>query len=119
MRLENDSTRTLQSVFQQFAAPEEYSFDKTIVPVRLAQYEGEKLVSRSQAKRLAARFERFRQVVLDFDGVAEIGQAFGDELFRVFASAHPQVELSEVNLTPAVAQMISRARSSAASQSAS
>lgn len=119
MRLENNSTRTLRSIFQQFAAPEEYSFDKTIVPVRLAQYEGEKLVSRSQSKRLAARFERFRHVVLDFDGVAEIGQAFADELFRVFASAHPKVELTEVNVTPAVAQMISRARSSAGSQSAS
>jgi len=111
MRLANDSTRTAKSVFDTFAAPEEYSFAKTLVPVRLAQYEGEKLVSRSQAKRLYQRFERFRHVVLDFEGVAEIGQGFADELFRVFATAHPAVELAPINMTEAVRQMVSRARS--------
>ena len=111
MRLANDSTRTAKSVFDTFASPEEYSFARTLVPVRLAQYEGEKLVSRSQAKRLYQRFERFRHVVLDFEGVAEIGQGFADELFRVFAAAHPAVELAPINMSEAVQQMVSRARS--------
>lgn len=113
MRLGNDSPRTTKSVFDEFAAPEEYTFAKTVVPVRLAQYEGEKLVSRSQAKRLHQRFERFRHVVLDFDGVAEIGQAFADELFRVFAQAHPGVVLAPINMTSAVSQMVSRAQAGA------
>lgn len=113
MRLANDSARSVKSVFDEYAAPEEYTFAKTLVPVRLAQYEGEKLVSRSQAKRLYQRFERFRQVVLDFDGVAEIGQAFADELFRVFATAHPGVALAPINMSIAVAQMVSRALASA------
>lgn len=113
MRLGNDSPRTTKSVFDEFAAPEEYTFAKTLVPVRLAQYEGEKLVSRSQAKRLYQRFERFRHVVLDFDGVAEIGQAFADELFRVFAQAHPGVVLAPINMTSAVLQMVSRAQAGA------
>ncbi len=113
MRLANRSRRTAKSVFDQFAAPEEYAFDKTLVPVRLAQYEGEKLVSRSQAKRLYQRFERFRHIVLDFDGVAEIGQAFADELFRVFANRHPEVTLAPINMTRAVVQMVSRVRASA------
>lgn len=111
MRLANDSPRQLRTVFDEFAAPEEYTFAKTVVPVRLAQYEGEKLVSRSQAKRLVARFERFRHVVLDFEGVAEIGQAFADEVFRVFATAHPAVEIVATNMTPAVRQMVTRATS--------
>lgn len=110
MRLANDSQRVTKAVFDEFAAPEEYTFAKTLVPVRLAQYEGEKLVSRSQAKRLYQRFERFSQVVLDFDGVAEIGQAFADELFRVFTAAHPAVLLTSINMTEAVAQMVGRAR---------
>jgi anti-sigma regulatory factor (Ser/Thr protein kinase) len=113
MRLANDRKRTTKSVFDEFALPEEYTFAKTIVPVRLAQYEGEKLVSRSQAKRLTLRFERFRHVVLDFDGVAEIGQAFADELFRVFAKAHPAVALASVRMAPAVARMVRRARAGA------
>jgi uncharacterized protein (DUF1330 family) len=97
----------MKSVFDEFAVPEEYTFAKTRVPVRLAQYEGEKLVSRSQAKRLYQRFERFRHVVLDFDGVAEIGQAFADELFRVFANAHPAIALVPINMTDAVEQYAS------------
>jgi len=110
MRLDNDSPRVMKKVFDEFAAPEDYTFAKTVVPVRLAQYEGEKLVSRSQAKRLYQRFERFRHVVLDFEEVAEIGQAFADELFRVFVTAHPTVDLAPINMTEAVAQMVSRAR---------
>ena len=111
MRLDNDNDRTLKSVFDAFADPNEYTFDKTVVPVRLAQHEGEKLVSRSQAKRVAHRFERFKEVVLDFDDVAEIGQAFADELFRVFATAHPDVRLRPINTSEAVAQMVRRAMS--------
>lgn len=109
MRLANDSKRILQEVFDQFAVPEEYTFAKTIVPVRLAQHEGEKLVSRSQAKRLTLRFERFQTVVLDFTGVETIGQAFADEVFRVFQQAHPATTLLPIHMTPAVENMFKRA----------
>ncbi|MCX7192739.1 MAG: DUF4325 domain-containing protein, partial [Proteobacteria bacterium] len=109
MRLANDSQRTLQQIFDQFSAPEEYTFAKTIVPVRLAQHEGEKLVSRSQAKRLTMRFERFQTVVLDFTGVEEIGQAFADEVFRVFQQAHPATQLVPINMPTAVQNMVNRA----------
>lgn len=108
MRLANDSQRNLKEVFDQFAAPEEYTFSKTIVPVKLAQHEGEKLVSRSQAKRLTMRFERFQTVVLDFAGVEEIGQAFADEVFRVFQQAHPGTRLLPINLTTEVGNMVKR-----------
>jgi DNA-binding Lrp family transcriptional regulator len=110
MQLANDSPRTTREVFDKFAAPEDYSFAKTIVPVKLAQHEGEKLVSRSQAKRLTMRFERFQTVVLDYAGVEEIGQAFADEVFRVFQVAHPQTTLVPVNMAPGVKTMVSRAR---------
>jgi len=112
MVLSNDSKRTTREVFLEFAAPEEFTFDKTIVPVKLAQHEGEKLVSRSQAKRLTTRFERFRAVILDFAGVEEIGQAFADEVFRVFQRAHPATLLAPTNMTPAVEEMVKRATAS-------
>lgn len=108
MRLANDSPQSAKAVFDQYTDSEEYSFNRTVVPVRLAQHEGDTLVSRSQAKRVAHRFERFQHVVLDFQGVPEIGQAFADELFRVFAAAHPDVRLVPINTSPAVAQMVSR-----------
>ena len=108
MRLDNNSSRTTKEVFDKFALPEEFSFAKTIVPVKLAQYEGETLVSRSQAKRLTRRFERFQTVIVDFAGVEEIGQAFADEAFRVFANAHPAIKMVPVNMTRSVEAMIRR-----------
>ncbi|WP_303903412.1 STAS-like domain-containing protein [Thiohalomonas denitrificans] len=113
LQLSNDSGRKMKEVFDEFAAPEEYTFSKTVVPVRLAQHEGEKLVSRSQAKRLTARFEKFEHVVLDFEGVEEIGQAFADEVFRVFQRAHPGTLLAPMNMTEAVEDMVKRARAAA------
>ena len=113
LRLDNDSPRQLNAVFEAFTDSEEYTFDKTVVPLRLAQHEGEKLVSRSQAKRVAHRFERFKRVELDFTGVEEIGQAFADEMFRVFAAAHPGIRVTPINTSPAVAQMIRRVVSAA------
>ena len=47
--------------------------------------------------------------MLDFDQVNSIGQAFADEIFRVFANAHPEVELIPVHAVPEVQQMIRRA----------
>jgi anti-sigma regulatory factor (Ser/Thr protein kinase) len=111
MRLMNDCKRTTKEIFDKFAAPEEYTFAKTIVPVRLGQYEGEKLVSRSQAKRLIFRFEKFKTVILDFTGVEEIGQPFSDEVFRVFQNAHKDTKLVPINMTSAVKDMVSRAKS--------
>jgi uncharacterized protein (DUF1330 family) len=70
-------------------APEDFDFSKTIVPMKLAQLGDEQLISRSQAKRLIARFDRFKIVILDFKDVNEIGQAFADELFRVYAKCTP------------------------------
>lgn len=110
MRIALKSERNTSDVYAQFTnAPEDFDFSKTIVPMRLAKFGDEQLVSRSQAKRLIARFDRFKTVILDFDGVLEIGQAFADELFRVYGSSHPDVELLPKNMTPQVERMWLRA----------
>lgn len=109
MEIDPASSRALGEVFDRFATPEEYRFNITHVPVKLAQLGEESLVSRSQAKRLVARFERFSRVILNFAGVATIGQAFADEVFRVFRNTHPEVDLSWINTSNEVDRMISRA----------
>lgn len=109
MRIDLESERNITSVFDQFVSGEDYSFSKTHVPIRLAQYGEENLVSRSQAKRVIARFERFDEILLDFAGVETIGQAFADEIFRVFQRQHPDIELVHVNTNPMVKRMILRA----------
>ena len=109
MKLSNHTSRTTAKVFARFSTDDDFGFTKTVVPVSLAEYGDDNLVSRSQARRLLARFERFRVVVLDFSGVKEIGQAFADEIFRVFAVLHPDVEIIAVNESQAVRRMITRA----------
>lgn len=111
MRLKNQSSRTSKEIFDQYTSAEDYGFNKTVVPVQLARYGDELLVSRSQAKRLLSRVELFKTVVFDFTGVDAIGQAFADEIFRVFAKQNPAVELLVIHANEAVIQMISRAKS--------
>lgn len=110
MSISLNSTRTTREIFDQYTMdhPHNLSFNRTVVPVRLARLEGENLISRSQGKRLVARFEGFRKVVLDFSDIDEIGQAFADEVFRVFADNHPEVQLEVQNATDYVQRMIRR-----------
>jgi STAS-like domain of unknown function (DUF4325) len=72
--------------------------------VRLAQYGQDKLISRSQSKRLVAwsRGSISKRFFFDFEGVETIGQAFADEIFRVFAKRHPQIEVIAVNANPEI-----------------
>lgn len=111
LKLGNHSTRKLDAVFDEYAAADaDYGFTRTVVPVRLAKQPQEMLVSRSQARRLLNRFDRFKVVVLDFEGVDSIGQAFADEIFRVYVKAHPRIELQYEHADKAVLKMIKRAQ---------
>lgn len=112
MDIRVSSERTTHAVFNEFATVDHPGFYKTIVPVYLAQYGDENMISRSQAKRVLARVEKFREVVLDFERVKEIGQAFADEIFRVFRQANPHVHLITVNANDSVQWMIDRATAS-------
>ncbi|MEX0899449.1 MAG: DUF4325 domain-containing protein [Gammaproteobacteria bacterium] len=109
MKISNHTARTTKKVFDQFTSDDDIGFSKTVVPVRLAQYGDDKLVSRSQAKRLLARVDRFRTVIFDFNLVESIGQAFADEIFRVFSKKHPEMSLLHSNANKEVEAMINRA----------
>lgn len=108
MSMANNSATELNDIYDTYQG-EELSFAKTIVPVRLLAVGEDRLVSRSQAKRLLTRFDQFNEVVLDFEGVESVGQAFADEVFRVFSLAHPEVELVAIRQNEAVGRMITRA----------
>jgi hypothetical protein len=86
-------------------------FRKTHVPIKLGKYPGEQLVSRSQAKRILARFDEFSEVILDFEGIDTIGQAFADEIFRVFRNNHPKIELYALKANESVQMMIDHVKS--------
>ena len=111
MKLHNHTARTCKKIFDQYTTGEDYGFNKTVVPVKLAQYGNDKLISRSQAKRLLARIELFKTVIFDFTDVDSIGQAFADEIFRVFAAQHPTVEIAQIHANAEVKRMIERTKS--------
>ncbi len=109
MKIHNHTARTAKKIFDQYSTGQDYGFNKTVVPVKLAKYGNDQLISRSQAKRLLARVELFKIVLLDFTGIDTIGQAFSDEIFRVFAKQHPEIQLIPIHANSQVKRMIERA----------
>ena len=107
MRLANNSGRELKSVFDSFSTEIPGDFDKTIVPLSLAN--SSDLVSRSQARRVLSGLELFKEVILDFKNVEYIGQAFADEIFRVFKNSNPATTITAQNANADVQNMINRA----------
>lgn len=110
MHINTNSKRTLKEVFDKYSyGDDDFGFTRTIVPVSLAKYGDENLISRSQAKRLLARFDKFREVVLDFKGIDAIGQAFADEIFRVFTLKNPHLHIMFINANAEIEKSIARA----------
>jgi len=109
MKISPTSKQTTKQVYDKFSPDKEsYGFTRTHIPIQLARYEGEQLISRSQARRLLARFENFEEVLLDFKGVETIGQAFADEIFRVYRNENPNIKILWINTTQEVENMIRR-----------
>jgi len=106
--IDADTARELAPLFKEYTS-EDFSFDRTKVTVKLFE-SGESYVSRSQAKRILHSLEQFREVELDFSDVDAVGQAFADEVFRVFAKDHPDIRIVPINMGENVEFMIRRAR---------
>ncbi|MBI1775422.1 MAG: DUF4325 domain-containing protein [Proteobacteria bacterium] len=115
MKISPSASWTTNDIYQLFQ-DDGYRFAKTHVPIELGRYPGEQLVSRSQAKRVLARVARFSEVLLDFHGVQQIGQAFADEIFRVFQNEHPEVRLIAMRTSAEIDQMIVRVKAGGESQ---
>jgi anti-sigma regulatory factor (Ser/Thr protein kinase) len=105
MEISLDGDWTTAEVFKHYQG-NDIGFRKTYVPIKLGKYENEQFVSRSQAKRILARFDKFSQVYLDFDGVETIGQGFADEIFRVFKTEHPQTKIIVTKTNSEIDKMI-------------
>jgi len=98
------SETDLARVFDRYSG-EALTFDRT--EVRIALYKlGQEHVSRSEARRVLAGLEKLRHGVFDFAGVSSLGQAFADEVFRVWKGDHPDSTLTVVNALESVRAMI-------------
>jgi len=103
--ISRNSKRDLANIFSRYS-PEEYDyrFERTRVMVDLLAGD---YVSRSEAKRLLAGLENFKDIILDFKKASSIGQGFADEIFRVFQNDHPDIRIMVENTNPVIQQMIS------------
>lgn len=107
--IDKDSKKHLGSVFEKYQTGGlmEVGFDKTEIRIRLFTM-GTIYVSRSQAKRVLVGLDKFKSIILDFERVPTIGQAFADEVFRVFTNEHPNIKIQAINTNKAVQFMIDR-----------
>ena len=113
LELEHGRVPKLEDVFARYTDPETQRFSRSRTTVALAKI-GTVFMSRSEAKRVVNGLERFDEVEIDFAGVDAVGQGFCDEVFRVYAKAHPEVALIPIRMNAAVAFMVGRARATAA-----
>jgi anti-sigma regulatory factor (Ser/Thr protein kinase) len=103
-----NSNRHLNKIFEKYQSePGSYAFDKTEVHIRLFTM-GTVYVSRSQARRVLVGLEKFKKIILDFDRVPNVGQAFADEIFRVFQSRYPNISIEPINMNKTVRFMVER-----------
>lgn len=102
------SKKTLPDLFNQYT-DESFRFSQTSVKVKLYHQDVD-YVSRSQARRILARLEKFQTVEIDFKDVEAVGQAFADEVFRVWQSAHPNIKVIIKNADENIMLMIKRAQ---------
>lgn len=94
MSLSNFTEKTPQEIFDLYTN-DDSGFTKTTIPLK--NIFSASPVSRSQAKRVCNRLDRFQEVILDFEGLSWMGQGFAHQIFVVFAR-----ENSEVRLTPVI-----------------
>ncbi len=111
MSISLDTKRTLDQVLEAWSLDGSgIEFDHTTIALSLLAGPGQPLDSRAQARRVAARLPMFKRAEINFDGVVDVGHGFTDELFRVFAKAHQEVELLPTHMTPRIAALVKSAQ---------
>jgi anti-sigma regulatory factor (Ser/Thr protein kinase) len=106
-RIAVKSKRNLDSIFRKYSDTA-FAFTKTETKVSLYKLDSD-FISRSQARRIVSGLEKFKKIFLDFRGVETVGQAFADEVFRVWQRRHPDIKIEYRNANENIVFMIKRA----------
>ena len=109
------SKKHLNDVFKMYTnigSGSDYGFDKTEVHIKLYTVGGV-YISRSQARRVLSGLDKFKVIVLDYDKVPVVGQAFADEIYRVFKNNYPDIKIESVNMSEGVKFMVERSKTEA------
>lgn len=107
--LDIDTNKHIIDLFEEYTTDLDVPvFDKTKTHIKLYNY-SDIYISRSQARRLLSGLEKFSKIVLDFKDVPTVGQAFADEVFRVFLLKYPEKIIEPINMNKVVKFMVDRA----------
>jgi len=106
--IKTNSNKSLSKIFAKYSE-EAFAFDKTEVVINLYKIDNS-YISRSQARRVLVGLEKFKRVILDFKKVKTVGQAFADEVFRVWNNNHKNINIVYKNANENIIFMIERAK---------
>lgn len=102
MSLSNFTHKNPKEIFDQYS-DDDGGFVTTKIPLR--HIFDAAPVSRSQAKRVCNRLEKFTEAILDFEGIEWMGQGFAHQIFVVFKNSHPNISIVPQNMNDSVASM--------------
>jgi len=105
--IKKNTRRKIKDIFDKYT-DDDYEFNQNIVKINLSKYE--RLMSRSEAKRLLLGLDDYAVLDFNFQNVSEVGQGFCDEIFRVYANKYPRKILSYNDASDVVRYMIERSR---------
>lgn len=104
-----NSKRNLSLIFKEYSE-DLFGFSKTKVIVKLYKMDTA-FISRSQARRILSGLDKFKIIVFDFEDVDTVGQAFADEVFRVWKSRYSHIHISYRHANENIDFMIKRSLS--------
>ena len=102
MSLSNFTHKNIKDIFDAYSNTDG-AFTTTRIPLK--NIFDSAPVSRSQAKRICNRLDKFEEVILDFQDVAWMGQGFAHQIFVVYQKANPTLSIKAENMNENVANM--------------
>lgn len=107
-RVSLKSKKNLADIFRKYS-DRAFSFAKTETKISLYKIDTD-FISRSQARRVVSGLDKFKKIVLDFKNVDTVGQAFVDQIFRVWQKTHPDIKIEYRNANKNIRFMIEHAK---------
>lgn len=102
MSLSNYTHKQIHEIFDLYSNIDG-GFTKTMIPLK--NIFDSSPVSRSQARRVCNRLDKFKEVILDFGSIDWMGQGFAHQLFVLFKREHPEIRLTVQNMNDPVKKM--------------
>jgi len=106
--IETKTRKNLGKLFKKYSE-KLFDFDKTEVTIELYIIDTS-YISRSQARRVLSGLNKFKKIILDFKNVKTVGQAFADEVFRVWKNKHKDINIVYKNANKNIVFFIERAK---------